>query len=144
MSRSVSYLNGDDVTVVYYSGHDFEDSLDFEDFLFDIKQELQALFPSLSECSRYENENYIFLENCFCEIATAEYNGLISVSMRAIEDEYYGYSGLAIAWTEKAAVKFSKLGNLVKRGTFSNGEAIFETKNDNKTYSSKEGLLEFL
>lgn len=148
MSRSVDYLTSAE-QVIYLSGHDLTDEFDWYTFKGDLVSNLQADFKSLTECDRWDsNEVHIFLENELAEIGLAEYNGLVSLSIRAKDFEpwYDGdKSGLAQRWLEQIAPKFAKYGDLVKQGTFSNGEAIFITKAEPwHTYSSKEGLCEWL
>lgn len=146
MSRSVAYLSGADA-VAYLSGHELEDEWQWAEFKEEITSRLCALFPSLTECSNWDGqETEIFLANAHAEIGISEYNGLVSISLRAVEDDGYDNQfGLHAAWTERAADKFKSLGNLTKVGSFSNGEAVFKTTNQpNHTYSSKEGLCEWL
>lgn len=144
MARSVDYLTGAQA-VAYVSGHNIEEWELFEE---DIKYQLQELFPSLEECESWDgNETKVFLENGHAVVGISEYNGLVSVSLRAKEegDWYDNQDGLHQAWVERVKDKFLTIGDLHKTGTFSNGEAMFETTGEDKhTYSSKEGLCEWL
>jgi hypothetical protein len=151
MSRSVDYLSGAQA-VAYLTAHAIEDEFEWDDFVEDIKYQLKSLFPSLADCDRWGSyydgkENHIILENNFAEVAIAEYMGLVSVSIRAT-DCYCGQEGntaLGEHWINQIKNKFLRLGDLHKIGTFSNGEALFETSGaDTHTYSSKEGLCEWL
>lgn len=150
MSRSVDYLRNASL-VAYLSAHELQDELDWEMFVEDIKEQIKSFAPSFTECDSWDgNETHIILENELAEIGIAEYCGLVSVSIRPKESEgyydEYDKTGLAENFIERIKPKFEKLGNLTKVGTFSNGEAIFETNDkDNKhTYSSKEGLCEWM
>lgn len=152
MARSVDYLNGAQA-VAYLSAHDIDDPWQWDLFQEDITERLKSLFPSLEDCdswaSSYDGgENHFVLENGHAEIAIAEYCGLVSVSLRAKEDtgDYSSdTSGLALRWVEQVKDKFLSIGDLRKVGTFSNGEAVFETATGPKhTYTSKEGLAEWL
>lgn len=148
MSRSVSYLNGAQAVAYLSADDETADSWDF--FVEDITEQLKSLFPSLQDTDRWGgyydgDENHIILENGHCEIAIAEYCGLVSISMRAI-DEWDGVqTGLHTRWVEQVKDKFLSIGTLRHQGTFSNGEAIFSTINEpTHTYSSKEGLCGWL
>ena len=81
------------------------------------------------------NEVSIFLENDLCQIAISEYCGLYSLSVRAIEQDYYAddnrlnFAKHHAKQIEKSLVKIlNNLGCTVlsKLGTFSNGETVFE------------------
>lgn len=149
MSRSVDYLSGAGA-VAYLTAHDVNE-YEWDDFVENITETLKSLFPSLTDCDRWGsyydgNENHIVLENNFTEVAIAEYCGLVSVSIRAT-DCYCGQEGntaLGEHWIDQIKDKFLSIGDLHKIGTFSNGEAIFETTDNKHTYSSKEGLCEWL
>lgn len=150
MSRSVSYLTGAEQVVYDHLDRLFDHEVDNTDFDFlieDYSERLQDDFPSLEPCEWYDGEVRIFLQNMFCEIGIAEYNGLISLSIRPTEHDRLDHNidGLARHWVEQARTKFEAYGRLIKRGTFSNGEAVFTTKDlPEHNYSSKEGLMEWL
>ena len=131
MSRSVDYLTGAEA-VAYIDAGELEDELDWDMFKEDIEQQLISMFPSLDTCDRWDGrETHIFLENDHAEIGISEYCGLVSVSVRAKDDnEGYGYdrTGLAQKWVERVKDKFLTIGTLNRVGTFSNGEAVFERK----------------
>jgi hypothetical protein len=147
MSRSVSYLTGAQA-VAYLTAHEeTEDSWDY--FVQDITESLKSLFPSLQHADRWDgNEEHIILENGHAEIAIAEYCGLVSISIRALEeaDWYTGRdsTGLHTRWVQQVQDKFLSIGTLKHQGTFINGEAVFTTKDAEHTFSSKEGLCEWL
>lgn len=151
MSRSVNYLDGAD-QVIYLSAHEVEDEFDWDLFQENIVEGLKAEFPSLEDADGWDNrETRIVLENRLAEIGISEYCGLVSVSIRAKYQDGNDYAEeaslapLAAAWVSRIGDRFGKFGDLRKVGTFSNGEAIFESAGDPKhTYSSKEGLCEWL
>ena len=144
MSRSVDNLSNAEI-VVYKSAHNLRDDFDWDLFENDIIETLEAIAPTLETCKRWdENETRIILENGLIEVGLSEYNGLVSLSFRAKEegDNYEDISGLSSSWLEQLRSRFEQLGDLIKIGTFSNGEAMFKS-GDNKTFSSKEGFCEW-
>ena len=148
MGRSVSYLS--DSKVIYFHAdwlngvdeqgeyNEDEAQMNWEDFFGNLKHELKSKFKSLYACEKWEDrENHIFLENDLCEIAISEYYGLYSLSIRAKDDEFYHDSerykqGLAENFVNKILPNVKKvLQNcgvdlLVKQGTFSNGESVYQ------------------
>lgn len=154
MSRSVDYLSGAQHIAYKHLDQLFDREIDETDWDFleeDLTDQLQQKFPSLEVCDRWDDrETKIFLENEFCEVGISEYNGLVSISMRAKDeyDSWYGgpdKRGLAAHWVDQAKNKFMALSDLVKVGTFSNGEAVFKTKSKPPvTYTSKEGRADWM
>lgn len=142
MGRSVNYL--DRATKVTYIhgevGYQDEETNEFieHEFWFDdlfenIKYGLKAIFPSLTECERWDNrETKIFLENNLVEIGISEYCGLVSISVRPNEKNWAN-ENLANNWInkvwDKSEIKMAEFSNVLNRvGTFSNGEGVFEKK----------------
>lgn len=131
MGRSVSYLsNYTQITYIAGDTDSYEDmdGMWFDDLLGNITSGLMAKFPSLYKAKRWEdNETKIILENELAEIAIAEYCGLVSLSARP-KIEGLGDQWLSQVWpnVEKELAGFSQLLN--RMGTFSNGEAIFSSK----------------
>lgn len=125
MGRSVNYLSN--ATKVYYIfPHE-----DWDLFIEDISEGLKSVFPSLSDCDRWDNEETkIFLENQHTEIGVSEYCGLVSISLRPIEVNYQNQEGLSERWIrsiDKKMVEFFKPYNVSRKvGSFSNGEGVFE------------------
>jgi hypothetical protein len=143
MSRSVNQLSGAQA-VAFLSAHE-ETENSWEYFQEDITEQLKSLFPSLEDADRWEdNETHIILNNDHAEIAISEYCGLVSVSLRAIEDWDGTRDGLHQQWVQQVQDKFLSIGTLKHQGTFINGEAVFTTKDAEHTFSSKEGLCEWL
>lgn len=108
----------------------------FEDSLTKL---LQETCPSLHILNRKNRrwdgrETAIIAENKLCEIGISEYCGLVSVSIRVIQDNYsYRYEALAVRWINQMwPIIQSKLNEvygskvLRKIGAFSNGEGIYE------------------
>lgn len=147
MGRSVSYLS--DSKVIYFhadwlNGYDEqgeynedEAQINWENFFSNLKTKLKVKFKSLYSCNEYESENHIFLENNLCEIAISEHCGLYSLSIRAKDN--LGYSsyekdthGLAQNFVSKImpnvknVLKNCGVDLLVKQGTFSNGESVYQ------------------
>lgn len=148
MGRSVNYLSNSEV--IYFHAdwlngvdeqgeyNEDEAEINWEDFFGNLKCELKAKFKSLYDCSKWEDrENHIFLENNLCEIAISEYCGFYSLSVRAKDN--LGYSsyekdtyGLAQNFVNKILPNVKKvLQNcgvdlMVRQGTFSNGESVYQ------------------
>lgn len=132
MSRSVSIPNGT-VLLEYIDVSDFSpDGSDWDFFVDDIRYRLKDDFKSLSDCNKWlGREDNAILENDHCYIGLSEYNSL--VSLWCVPKE----TNLALNWIEQIRPKFKKYGDLKKIATFSNGEAIFERKeNATETISS--------
>lgn len=131
MSRSVDCLTGAQIVVYKYIY---------------IVDWLRVSAPSLQECQRRDSrETAIILENGLCEIGMSEYCGLVSISIRPKEEgnDYSNITGIATKWIESIRPKFEKIGDLVKIGTFSNGEATFRRVEDKQLISSKEGVCQW-
>lgn len=134
MGRSVNYARN--ATAVAYIAQD-EVEGDFtqeawDDFKEDLTNILTDKFPSLKHCKHWEgNEVLFFLENGLCKIALSEYCGLVSVSL-VPQDGDYTNENLANAYCKKIKHSFHKVINegysnsLIKLGTFSNGEGVYE------------------
>jgi hypothetical protein len=152
MGRSV-YVPYDAAVTAYVA-------VDCEDWLEILDAELCAALPSLkSNICRgyypayrgerydyYSREAVVVASNKLCDVVVAEYCGLASVSLVPTA------GNLGWAWANKVRAKLMKCcepaGNLlIKKGTFSNGEAIFDSVNSPNPgelglgYSSKEGWL---
>jgi len=147
MGRSVNYLSNAEV-VIYFSddamsGFDAdgnfnadEAQLNWDDFYYNLKEDIKSKLKSYVKCEKWDhNEVSIFLENDLCQIAISEYCGLYSLSVRAIEQDYYAddnrlnFAKHHAKQIEKSLVKIlNNLGCTVlsKLGTFSNGETVFE------------------
>lgn len=139
MGRSVSYASGSIAKAYYYVDwvEDDQDTNDmlWEDFLYDVREQAQALFPSLTPCDEWlGNEDRAILENTFCYVGVSEYCGVVCLWLVPKEFETYypdeqQKENLSKRWLENAKQKFdANLGDYNKVATFSNGEAMFEKK----------------
>lgn len=101
---------------------------DWEDYQ---RDKAKKLFPSMTPCDEWlDNENKVIMENEHAYIGVSEYCGQASIWLVCKADihdiEHYG---LAKAWCGKAAHGFSqKFGDLVRLGTMSNGESVYQRK----------------
>jgi hypothetical protein len=134
MGRSVSYPHNT-IEKVYYDTSSIEDECDWDEFVDNLKYNLQAQFKSLEDCDEWlGREDHAFLENRFVYVGISEYCGLscVWIALKDNLDAYYNdhdLNGLANAWVNKISKKFYKdYGDLYKCGTFSNGCSVYETK----------------
>jgi len=143
MGRSVDYLNRAsrvayihcDTTFTDEDGNTQNDEFWFDDLLSNITCELEAKYPSLNRCKRWDGrETKIFLHSNLVEIGISEYCGLVSVSIRPTEHwEGQWTTGLAERWIdqnwENMEKKLSEFSTVIRKiATASNGEAFFELK----------------
>jgi len=132
---------------------------DWDYYLDDFKREMRKAFPSLHADDRWlGREDHALLANDYCYIGASEYCGL--VSMWVVPKEIDDYSaeersriGRRDVWIKRIEDKFRKVAGscfgqaLIKQGTFSNGEGIFQPANGKQQggmglgFSSKEGWL---
>lgn len=126
MGRSVS-TPSNAVHVVYKDATFIEDSLEFDDYVDDIRNVAQANWPSLRECSKWlGREDRAILMNDHVYVGISEYCGLVALWVVVKDDDYETY-GLAENWAASIERKFDKtFGEYRKVGTFSNGEAVYE------------------
>ena len=135
MGRSVNYLSGAQHVLYLNDSRDEEDP-DLSQFYWDeFKSEVMECFNSCPSLEAPRNERWdgretvIILENSLAEVGISEYCGLVSVSIRAQDDEYMN---LGIHWIDKVwpgIIKEFKeafpTSLLTKIGTFSNGEGVY-------------------
>lgn len=136
MGRSVDYLS-DAQHVLYLDNSNDNEDPDMSQFYWDeLKSEITECFnsyPSLitPRKERWDGrETSIILENSLAEVGLSEYCGLVSVSIRAQDDEHVH---LGIHWIDKiwpGIIKEFKAAFptrlLTKRGTLSNGEGVYQ------------------
>lgn len=148
MARSV-YIPSEAAEVVYADASWMEESYEFDDAVDIAIDALRARYPSLERPSRTRwigREGRVILENKLVSIVVSEYCGLVAIS--AVVEA--GYGALAERFGNNidltpAANAFGA--ELVCRGRFSNGEAIFSRRTGNNPgelglgYSSKEGWI---
>lgn len=149
MGRSVSHPSGS-IAKSYFDVSDFGANYDddgnqlegydeyvaqiqWDDWLDYISEQLVAKMPSLEPCEEWlGNEDKAILENRFCYVGVSEYCGLACLWL--VPKDTSDYTGdyslepLQNRWLDGAAGKVENLSELVKLGTFSNGEAIYEKK----------------
>lgn len=125
MGRSVSYPHNASI-VCYNDVSEFNDQLDWEDFIHGIQTQAKADWKSFEDCSKWlDREDKAILENRFCYIGVSEYCGLASIWL--VLKDGYEYSSIAKHWINQISPKFNKYyGELKKIGTFSNGESIYK------------------
>jgi hypothetical protein len=110
--------------------------MDWEDFISDKYDRLAKEFPSFSKCDKWlDNEDHAIAENRFAYFGMSEYMGLVSLWLVLKDDYDYDWQGnLRKHWAEQVRAKFLKrFGTLTKLGTFSNGEAVFERRKNEKS-----------
>lgn len=127
MGRSVDYLT-DATRVAYFDVTEYtEDTWQY--FVEDITEQLIDKFKSLDTVDEWDGrETKIILENSFVQIGISEYCGLASVSVRIHEDIDRDKSGLAERFISAVERKLEDMSELVKQGTFSNGEGVYRVK----------------
>lgn len=122
-----------------FEGYPLDPELEWDFFTENIEDILKNRIPSLDildrKHSRWEgNEVRIFAENKLVEFGISEYCGLVSISVRPIDNEYsWGKEGLAINWIQQTwpglrddIIKSFPKDALYKIGTFSNGEGVYQ------------------
>jgi len=126
MGRSVS--TPPNCEAVAYQHMDFEDEIDWEMFVEDIRFIATSLWPSLDETDEWVGrEDHALLENQHCYIGVSEYCGLIAIWLQVKEDMNNDHPELSRHWCGQISKRFVEtFGELRKVGTFSNGEAVFE------------------
>lgn len=131
MGRSVSTHRHAVATIYIHLDEDFDPDFGWSDFIEDIRNNvLKEKFPSLTDCDRWQGrENHVILENRQVEISVSEYCGVIAVCMAPVDAN----DGLYCAVAERMAKSFHdtvtkafKSNALVKLGSFSNGEGVFQ------------------
>lgn len=138
MGRSVSTLRNAD-KVFYITLDNIEEECDYpfvwENFIDDLNYILSS-YKSLDIIKKWEgNEVHIIRENKLIEIGISEYCGLVSISLRAKENDYYhNLEGLGKKYIERISRglenRLKEAFSLYsKQGTFSNGESIYSKVN---------------
>lgn len=112
---------------------DYQDA--FDSMLEDLQEYAPTLWPSLRKCDEWiGREDHAILENDFCYMGISEYCGLVALWVKSKADDYEGSwyadevrkAALARNWVSQIKPKFvATWGDLVKRGTFSNGESFY-------------------
>ena len=123
MGRSVNYLSNADA--VYFHQLDEEEIQDFDFLLMDIREHVMYKYPEFEAVDEWEGRDvHVILQSPLVEIAVAEYCGVISLSVRTLED---ADQDKAATWIEhffkRAIAPWAKARKI---GTFSNGESVYE------------------
>lgn len=127
MGRSVSYGSGA-VEVCFRDVSDFTGEWDWDSFIEWIRETAFELWPTVEDADHWlDREDHVVAENEHCFIGFSEYCGLASIWLVPRDDR--DYPALADHWCRQIAPKFQKVfGDLVRVGTFSNGESVYERK----------------
>jgi len=127
MSRQVS-VPSDAECVVYRDVSDIVNDFEWNDFLYEITMQAQELWPSLDTCDEWPHnrEDHALLENTFIYFGVSEYGGICSIWLCAKDDTELHH--LAQRWIKSVAPKFKQTFDtgLVKLGSMSNGEAVYQ------------------
>lgn len=105
---------------------------DWQDWVEWQQEKAKELFPSMTPCDEWlDREDRAIMENDHAYIGVSEYCGQASIWLVCKADlgEGTGHDGISMAWCHKAAHGFSqKFGDLVRLGTMSNGESVYQRK----------------
>ena len=124
MGRGVSVPHYATV-VAYIDISDIEEDYQFQDLKENIIFNLKDKMPSLQEADEWiDREDKAILENDLAYIGISSYGDIMSLWVIP-KDEYLA---LAHLWIYRIAKHVTKLGDLVKQGTMSNGVSIFERR----------------
>jgi len=129
MSRSVSRPNN--TLILCYQHHDW-DSEYWDDFIEDMRIDLQEMFPKLEPCDKWlGREDHAIMENGGAYVGVSEYCGLVAIWVVPKTDRNTGEeNALAYGWASSIHKRFTEFfGELAHMGTFSNGEAVFQRIN---------------
>lgn len=123
---------------ITFEGYPTDPQFEWNCFVECIEDILKKRIPSIDildrKNSRWDDrETRIFAENNLAEFGISEYCGLVSISIRVIEDDYaWKYEALAKHWIAKvwpgiqaAIVETFPTTALCKVGNFSNGEGVY-------------------
>ena len=131
MGQSVSVPH--DATRTIYFHSDAIDQWEWDDTIDNLRSIIREAYPSFEDADRWhDREERIVLNNWHAVIVVAEYCGCVSVSIVPDEsDDWDGFDGLRAAWCEQVGDRWADLlnrafGGMVKIGTFSNGESVYQ------------------
>ena len=134
MGRSVDYLRGaHSVSYFEWPSYECEDGEqhyeEAEWVIDDIRESIKSEFPEFSSEDKWDGrETHIILSGYGAEVGLSEYCGLCTLSIR-VEDDTSDEVENIESWIDANWDNISLGYNMYKKvGTFSNGEAIFETK----------------
>ena len=126
---------------------------EFDNWLEDIIYRLQKKYPSIepTEPRTYGNyrETIIIAENGLVYITVSEYCGICAISVvpkyeeNGWDIEETRMSNLSYSFGHLVGQTLYEMSELIRKGAFSNGEAIYHMKSDGY-FSSKEGHMEWM
>ncbi len=134
MGRSVDYLRRAQ-HVAYFEWPSYEcdeGEQHYEDadiVIDDIRESIKSEFPQFSSEDKWDGrETHIILSGYGAEVGLSEYCGLCTLSIRVEDDTSDDVENIE-SWIDANWDNISLGYNMYRKvGTFSNGEAIFETK----------------
>lgn len=143
------HCDGSDDTCYEENGQDaFDSSIDY------VFECIKTAFPSVVKDDKWlDREDHAIASNSFAYFGVSEYCGLVAIWVTPVEDRDVN-PALQERWIDSIGPKFKEAvggcfgTNLIKQGTFSNGEAIFQAAKPAETkgelglgFTSKEGWL---
>lgn len=121
MGRGVSVPHEADV-VTYIDISDIEEDFEFQDVKENIIFTLKDKMPSLQETNKWlDREDLAILENELVYIGISTYGDIMSLWIVPKGD----YISLTYNWINKITHHVTKLGDLAKQGTMSNGVSVY-------------------
>ena len=123
MGRSVNYLTNADA--VYFHQLEEEEIQDFDLLIEDIQEYVIYQYSKFEAVDEWEDRDVnIILRSDLVDIALSEYCGVISLSVRTLEDADQAKASTWIEHFFKRAI--APWAKARKIGTFSNGESVYE------------------
>lgn len=127
----------DHTDCLYCDGSGICQPEDFDDLIYDFRQHLKELFPSVVEADRWiDREDHVLAENGLASFGMSEYCGLVAYWI--VPKEYNGPKGefyyssdrdisaISTRWVRQNTDKFvAAFGELSKVGSMSNGEGVY-------------------
>ena len=124
MGRGVSVPYGATI-VTYIDISEIHEEYEYEDMILNIIETLRDKMPSLQDSDTWiDREDRTILENDLVYIGTSTYCDVMSLWI-VPKDQYLD---LSYNWINKIAHHVTKLGDLIKQGTMSNGVSVFKVK----------------
>lgn len=135
MGRSVAVPRNAVATVYIPAEPDqFDDYMDWADFLDDIRAVVRGKYPSMDNADRWlEREEHVIAENAHGDVVLCEYCGMVSVSLVPTEAgyPYESEQNLHDGWCRQVEDGFrgalnTAFGGYVRTGTMSNGVSVYQ------------------
>jgi len=125
MGRGVSVPTNAEV-ITYIDISEIHDEYKYEDMLLDIMETLRDKMPSLQDSDKWlGREDNTILKNELVYIGVSSYCDVMSLWIVPRDQ----YEQLAYNWISKIAHHVTKLGDLAKQGTMSNGVSVYRMAN---------------